>query len=132
VAKQPLIISTRFHAHRGKEQYLGSFREEGVRAIWRTAVELGLIIELHIGPSAQIPSLVAQDTSSEVMECHVLSAAGCASLEFGRGCADYASQVAEVLAEMPESVVLIDHVAEQVTMAIIILSTTRHAFSHAA
>jgi predicted TIM-barrel fold metal-dependent hydrolase len=52
VAKQPLIISTRFHAHRGKENYLESFRDEGVRAIWRTAVELGLIIELHIGPSA--------------------------------------------------------------------------------
>eukprot|EP01044_Picomonas_judraskeda_P001825 COSAG03_NODE_116_length_12390_cov_34.697258_16_plen_38_part_00 len=33
---------------------------------------------------------------------------------------------------MPESVVLIDHVAEQVTIGIIILSTTRHAFSHAA
>ena len=51
VAAQPRIIATRFHAHRGKESYLGSFRDEGVRALWRAAGELGLVIELHIGPS---------------------------------------------------------------------------------
>jgi predicted TIM-barrel fold metal-dependent hydrolase len=76
VAQQPGIISTRFHAHRGKEQYLDSFAEKGVRALWQQGVELGLIIELHIGP-------------------------------------DYAKQVADVLRDMPDTVVVIDHLAEQ-------------------
>jgi len=75
VAQEPKIISTRFHAHRGKEMYLGSFAEKGVRALWEKAVELGLIVELHIGP-------------------------------------DYAEQVGQVLRDIPETVVLIDHLAE--------------------
>ena len=50
VGRQPRIIATRFHAHRGKEQYLDSFDDPGVVALWRKAVELGLIVELHIGP----------------------------------------------------------------------------------
>ncbi|MDA0338204.1 MAG: amidohydrolase family protein [bacterium] len=76
VERQPRIISTRFHAHRGKEHYLDSFAEKGVRALWEKAVELGLIIELHIGPN-------------------------------------YAAQVADVLRDIPETVVVIDHLAEQ-------------------
>lgn len=51
IAENPNIVSTRFHAHRGKESYLDSFDDPGVRALWRQAVELDLIIELHIGPS---------------------------------------------------------------------------------
>lgn len=47
----PHMVATRFHAHRGKEQYLSSFADAGVRAIWEKAGELGLIIELHIGPN---------------------------------------------------------------------------------
>jgi len=50
VHQEPKIIATRFHAHRGKESYLTSFAEAGVRALWETAGELGLVIELHIGP----------------------------------------------------------------------------------
>lgn len=50
VKKEPRIVSTRFHAHRGKEAYLDSFADEGVRALWKTAADLNLIIELHIGP----------------------------------------------------------------------------------
>jgi predicted TIM-barrel fold metal-dependent hydrolase len=50
VARQPGIVATRFHAHRGKETYLDSFADPGVRALWEKAVELGLIVELHIGP----------------------------------------------------------------------------------
>lgn len=76
VAQQPRIISTRFHAHRGKEQYLDSFADKPVRALWQKAVELGLIVELHIGP-------------------------------------EYARQVAQVLREVPDTVVIIDHLAEQ-------------------
>ena len=51
VKSQPRIVSTRFHAHRGKEMYLDSFAADYVRALWRQAVELGLVIELHIGPN---------------------------------------------------------------------------------
>ena len=51
VKKDPKIISTRFHAHRGKESYLDSFSDSGVMALWRQAIELDMIIELHIGPS---------------------------------------------------------------------------------
>jgi predicted TIM-barrel fold metal-dependent hydrolase len=75
VSEQPRIIATRFHAHRGKEQYLDSFSDKSVLALWQKAVELGLIIELHIGPN-------------------------------------YALQVAEVLRDQPDTVVLIDHLAE--------------------
>ena len=55
--------------------YLDSFAERGARALWERAVELGLIVELHIGPN-------------------------------------YAAQVAQVLRDIPDSVVLIDHLAE--------------------
>jgi L-fuconolactonase len=48
---EPRIVATRFHAHRGKEMYLDSFADPGVRALWRRAGELGLVIELHIGPN---------------------------------------------------------------------------------
>jgi predicted TIM-barrel fold metal-dependent hydrolase len=51
VRREPRIISTRFHAHRGKETYLNSFADAGVRALWKQAVDLNLIIELHIGPN---------------------------------------------------------------------------------
>jgi predicted TIM-barrel fold metal-dependent hydrolase len=47
----PQIVAVRLHAHRGKEQYLDSFADAGVRALWRAAAELGLIVELHIGPN---------------------------------------------------------------------------------
>jgi predicted TIM-barrel fold metal-dependent hydrolase len=75
VRRQPRIIALRFHAHRGKEMYLDSFADVGVRALWQKALELGLIIELHIGPN-------------------------------------YARSVAEALRDYPETVVLIDHLAE--------------------
>ena len=75
VRRQPLLVATRFHAHRGKEQYLDSFADAGVRALWQAAVELGVIIELHIGPN-------------------------------------YARQVAQALREIPDTVALIDHLAE--------------------
>ncbi len=75
VAQEPRIVATRFHAHRGTEVYLNSFSDPGVRALWEKAVELGLIVELHIGPN-------------------------------------YASQVGEVLRDIPETTALIDHLAE--------------------
>lgn len=51
VRQEPKIIATRFHAHRETTAYLASFTEPGVRALWETAGALGLIIELHIGPT---------------------------------------------------------------------------------
>lgn len=51
VKQEPRIIATRFHAHRGKENYLRSFDDASVRALWAKAAELGLIVELHIGPN---------------------------------------------------------------------------------
>jgi len=51
VKREPRIVSTRFHAHRGKEIYLDSFAAPYVRALWKQAVDLGLVIELHIGPN---------------------------------------------------------------------------------
>lgn len=51
VREVPGIVAARFHAHRGKEQYLDSFADPGVRAIWEQAAALGLIVELHIGPN---------------------------------------------------------------------------------
>ena len=55
VSQQPKIVGTRFHAHRGKEMYLESFDEPGVRALWETAGELGLIIELHANFGVRYP-----------------------------------------------------------------------------
>ena len=51
IKKEPRIVSTRFHAHRAKENYLDTFADAGVRALWKQAHELGLVIELHIGPN---------------------------------------------------------------------------------
>ncbi len=51
VKAHPEIVATRFHAHRGKESYLDTFADPGVRALWKQAVDLGIIIELHIGPN---------------------------------------------------------------------------------
>ena len=50
VAQEPKVVATRFHAHRGKTQYLDRFSDPGVRALWEAGGELGLVIELHIGP----------------------------------------------------------------------------------
>ncbi len=51
VKKQPRICSTRFHLHRGNTNYFASFGEPGVRALWKKAVDLNLVVELDIGPN---------------------------------------------------------------------------------
>lgn len=50
VKQQPKIISTRFHTPGYSDHYFSSFQESGVRALWKAAGELGLIIELHLTP----------------------------------------------------------------------------------
>ena len=47
VQQKPKIVATRFH---GSKAYLDTFADPGVRALWKKAAELGLIVELHIGP----------------------------------------------------------------------------------
>lgn len=51
VKQHPRICSTRFHLHRGNTAYFASFAEPGVRALWKKAVELNLVVELDLGPN---------------------------------------------------------------------------------
>ncbi|MAS33810.1 MAG: hypothetical protein CL610_07380 [Anaerolineaceae bacterium] len=73
VEQEPRIISTRFHAHRGKEFYLNSFADPGVIALWEKAAALGLIVELHIGPNyaAQVIDLIQAYPQCTVLIDHV-------------------------------------------------------------
>jgi len=49
-ANPDAIVALRFHAHKERSTYLNGFEDSNVRELWKTAGELGLIIELHIGP----------------------------------------------------------------------------------
>lgn len=73
MAEQPRIIALRFHAHRGKSIYLDSFSDEGVTALWGMAAELGLWVELHIGPdfAAQVAPLVERFPQTPVLIDHL-------------------------------------------------------------
>ena len=73
IAQEPRIVALRFHAHRGKERYLDSFQDAGVQALWRAAAELGLIVELHIGPNyaASVARLIAQYPDVPVLIDHL-------------------------------------------------------------
>jgi len=51
VKAHPRICSTRFHLHRGNKAYFASFEDVGVRALWKKAVDLDLVVELDIGPN---------------------------------------------------------------------------------
>ncbi|MCC6169278.1 MAG: amidohydrolase family protein [Caldilineaceae bacterium] len=73
VAQEPRIIAVRFHAHRGKEQYLNSFDDPGVVALWRAAADLGLVVELHIGPNYanQVAARIADYPETPVLIDHL-------------------------------------------------------------
>ena len=73
VAQEPRICALRFHAHRGKEQYLSSFSDPGVVALWRTAADLGLVVELHIGPNyaEQVVPLITEYATTPVLIDHL-------------------------------------------------------------
>lgn len=73
VRRVPHIVSTRFHAHRGKENYLKSFADDGVRALWKKAVELDLVVELHIGPdyAAQAAGIIKEFSGCKVLIDHL-------------------------------------------------------------
>ena len=55
VAQQPLFIATRFHLLEGGKLGPDSVLDAGVQAIWEKAVELGLIIELHMDATYALP-----------------------------------------------------------------------------
>jgi predicted TIM-barrel fold metal-dependent hydrolase len=73
VAKEPKMVAVRFHAHRGKEQYLDSFDDPGVVALWQAAADLGLIVELHIGPNygRQVAKRIADFPDTPVLIDHL-------------------------------------------------------------
>ena len=73
VRRQQKIVATRFHAHRGKQAYFERFDEPGVRALWQAAAELGLIVELHIGPdyAVQAGELVRAFPNTPVLIDHL-------------------------------------------------------------
>lgn len=73
VAQEPRIVALRFHAHRGKEQYLSSFDDPGVVALWSAAADLGLIVELHIGPNyaRQVARRITEHTDTPVLIDHL-------------------------------------------------------------
>lgn len=73
VAREPKIVALRFHAHRGKSAYLDSFDDAGVRAQWDAAEELGLIVELHIGPdfAAQAEERIREHPKVPVLIDHL-------------------------------------------------------------
>ena len=73
VRREPRMVAVRLHAHRGKDHYFGSFADAGVRAIWRVAAELGLVVELHIGPNyaAQAGAAIAEFPGVPVLIDHL-------------------------------------------------------------
>ena len=73
VRQEPHVVALRFHAHRGKTQYLSSFDDAGVRAQWDAAEELGLIVELHIGPdfAAQAEARIREHPRVPVLIDHL-------------------------------------------------------------
>lgn len=70
------LVAFRFHAHEGKRTYLDSFQDSNVRELWKTAGELGLIIELHIGPdyAAQAAVLAREFSDFTVLVDHMAEA----------------------------------------------------------
>lgn len=74
VAQQPKIVALRFHAtRRDNNYYLDSFNDPGVVALWKTAADLGLIVELHIGPyyARQVVPLVTEYAETPVIIDHL-------------------------------------------------------------
>lgn len=73
VRRMPHIVATRFHAHRGKENYLDSFSDSGAKALWKKAYDLDLVIELHIGPNyaAQADKLIREFKGCKVLLDHL-------------------------------------------------------------
>lgn len=112
VKQEPRIVATRFHAHRGKENYLRSFDDAGVRALWAKAAELDLIVELHIGPNyaEDARRLIEEYPETPVMIDHL------GEPQFGE-IAEFANVLA--LAELPNVIMkisCIEYIAKDAPM----------------
>ncbi len=55
VAQEPLFIALRFHLLSGRDLGPDSSLDSGVQALWNKALELGLIIELHMDATYALP-----------------------------------------------------------------------------
>ena len=55
VARQPLFVATRFHLLEGRNLGADSALDPGIQAIWRKALELGLIIEFNMDATHALP-----------------------------------------------------------------------------
>jgi predicted TIM-barrel fold metal-dependent hydrolase len=73
VTQESKIIAVRFHANRNTDHYLDSFDDPGVVALWQTAADLGLIVELHIGPNfaRQAAARIADFPTTPVLIDHL-------------------------------------------------------------
>jgi predicted TIM-barrel fold metal-dependent hydrolase len=121
VKLEPRIVATRFHAHRGKENYLRSFNDAGARALWGKAAELGLIVELHIGPNyaEDARRLIEAYPETPVMIDHL------GEPQFGE-IAEFADMLA--LAELPNVIMklsCIEYVANDAPMFMSVARFTR-------
>ena len=110
VKRERRFVAARLHLHRGKELYFSSFQDESVRDLWRAAADLGLIMELHIGPNvvAQARALIEQYPSLPVVVDHfgepqfgtipefadVLALAECANVYIKLSAIEYLSSAA--------------------------------------
>jgi predicted TIM-barrel fold metal-dependent hydrolase len=67
------LVAFRFHSHEGKREYFDSFNDTNVRELWKTAGELGLMIELHIGPDVanEAAALVKEFSDFTVLVDHM-------------------------------------------------------------
>ena len=76
VQRQPPFIATRFHPLGGKKLGPDSTLEEGVQALWKKALELGLIIELHMDSTYALPvaNMLRQHPESTVVIDHLAEA----------------------------------------------------------
>jgi predicted TIM-barrel fold metal-dependent hydrolase len=65
-----LVVATRFHS---KPAYMDGFGDDGVRALWETASDLGLIVELHLEPgyASGAADLVAAFPDTPVVVDHL-------------------------------------------------------------
>ena len=76
MAAQPLFIALRFHLLGGKKLGPDSILESGVQALWEKALELGLIIELHMDSTFALPvaNMLRTNPESTVVIDHLAEA----------------------------------------------------------
>ena len=73
---QEAIVAFRFHAHEEQRTYLESFKDANVEELWKTAGDLGLVIELHIGSeyAAEASELASKYSEFTVLVDHMSEA----------------------------------------------------------